>query len=829
MKILFALLAFTATAWPASKVISLRTMPERTVLTGARSTQQFVAIARFSDGSERDVTAQAEWRIEKPALAKFLSTARIAPVADGSLTLQAALSGATARSTVKIEKTAASQPVTFRREIAGILTARGCNNAICHGGVKGQGGFKLSANALYPADDYDWISKGGGYQVLTAEVKGERVPRIDLKNPEQSLLLTKATAAVPHGGAKRFEVGSGDYTTILEWLRSGAPFGSGEVAAITKLEITPSMATVPVEGEQHLLVTAHFSDGHSEDYTHQALYTINDGEIASVGAGGLIKAKRLGETSILVRAAGQVASAGVGVIGDVIPNYPKIAAHNFIDDHILRKLRRFQIVPSEIAPDSEFLRRVCLDLTGTLPPPNRVKDFLADRDPKKREKLIDALIGSPEFVDYWTFRFADLFRVSIFANALSPKGMAEYWEWIRNNVDTNRPYDEVARERISIEGYKPPSRHFLPYSVIATPQEAMAEQVRVFFGRRMDCAQCHNHPNENWSQDQFWGMAAFFSRMFRMGAIVMDHPTNMDLGTKDVGGSMDLLHPRTKAVVQPAVLDNAKLAITPEGNPRKELARWMTANPYFAEATVNRIWGHFFARGIVDPVDDFRSTNPPTHPELLAALAEDFRMHNHDLRRLMRTIVLSRSYQTSHKPNATNRDDVTNYSRSLSRGLDAEVLLDAVTDVTGLPEAFSTAITDGATVGQAPAGMRAIQLRDPDTFYSRFLELYGRANRGAVPERNNKPNLSQALHLLAGSTYIDRLAHPDSRLSKRLAAGASDDAIFTEFYLAALSRMPETAELQELKTIVAQRNDRDAALREFVWALISSREFAENH
>ena len=829
MKLLFALLALSASAWPAGKIVSLRMMPERAVLTGARATQQFVAIAKFTDGSERDVTAQAEWRIEKPALAKFLSPGRIAPAADGSLTLQATLSGATARSTVRIEKTAASQPVTFRREIAGILTARGCNNAICHGGVKGQGGFKLSANALYPADDYDWILKGGGYQVLTAEVKGERIPRIDLKNPEQSLLLAKATAAVPHGGAKRIEAGSGDYALILEWLRAGAPFGSGEVASLTKLEIAPSMATVPMDGEQRLLVTAHFSDGHSEDYTHQALYTVNDGEVASVNAGGLIKAKRLGETSILVRAAGQVASAGVGVIGNVIPNYPKVAVHNFIDDHIQQKLRRFQIVPSELASDSEFLRRVCLDLTGTLPPPNRVKDFLADRDPKKREKLIDALIGSPEFVDYWTFRFADLFRVSIFANSLSPKGMAEYWEWIRNNIDTNRPYDEVARERISIEGYKPPSRHFLPYAVIATPQEAMGEQVRVFFGRRMDCAQCHNHPYENWSQDQFWGMAAFFSRMFRMGQIVMDHPTNMDLGTKDVGGSMDLLHPRTKAVVQPAVLDNANLAITPEGNPRKELARWMTANPYFAEAAVNRIWGHFFARGIVDPVDDFRSTNPPTHPELLAALAEDFRTHNHDLRRLMRTIVSSRTYQTSHKPNATNRDDVTNYSRSLSRGIDAEVLLDAVADVTSLPETFSTAITDGATVGQAPAGVRAIQLRDPDTFYSRFLELYGRANRGAVPERSNKPNLSQALHLLAGSTYIDRLAHPNSRLSKLLAAGAADDAIIAEFYLAALSRMPETAELQELKTIVAQRNDRAAALREFVWALISSREFAENH
>jgi len=303
----------------------------------------------------------------------------------------------------------------------------------------------------------------------------------------------------------------------------------------------------------------------------------------------------------------------------------------------------------------------------------------------------------------------------------------------------------------------------------------------------------------------------------------------MDLGTKDVGGSMDLLHPRTKAVVKPALLDNSPLNVTPEGNPRKELARWMTSHPYFAEAAVNRIWGYFFARGIVDPVDDFRSTNPPTHPELLAALAADFRGHGYDLRRLMKTIVSSRTYQLSHRPNATNREDITNYSRTLSRGLDAEVLLDAVADVTGIPETFSTAITEGATVGQAPAGTRAIQLRDPDTFFSRFLELYGRSNRGAVPERNNKANLSQAMHVLAGATYVDRLSQPNSRLAKLLQSGATDEKIFSEFYLAALSRLPADDEVQELKTILTQRGDREAGLREFVWALISSREFAENH
>jgi Protein of unknown function (DUF1553)/Protein of unknown function (DUF1549) len=832
VKPLIGFLLFSLAAWPAAKVTSLRTAPAEATLKGARATQQFLAIATYSDGTERDVTAQAEWRLSNAALANLVSPGRVAPSGNGAVTVTAVLSGSRAQSSLRIEDAGTVRPVSFTPEISGILTQRGCDGAACHGGVKGQGGLKLSANALYPAEDYEWIIKGGTYQVLSTEVKGERVPRIDLENPEKSLLLLKPTMSVAHGGGKRFDKDSEDYKTILDWIKRGAPYDSGAGSAqpkITRLELYPSMAVMPAGGQHRLLVTAHVSDGRTEDYTHKALYTSSDGDIASVSADGIISARRRGETSVLVRAAGQLASVGVGVTGPVVADYPEIARSNFIDDHVFQKLRKFQIVPSDLAGDSEFLRRVCLDLTGTLPPPARVREFLASKDPRKREKVIDALIASPEFVDYWTFRFAEIFRVAIFANGLSPKWSQEYWEWIRSNVETNRPYDEIARERISAQGYSPATRHFLPYNQIGAPADVMAEEVRVFMGRRLDCAQCHNHPYENWSQDQFWGMAAFFSRLFKVGPVVIDHPANMDLGSKDVGGSIELLHPRTKAAVKPALLDNSHLDIAPDGNPRKELARWITSHPHFAESAVNRIWGHFFARGIVDPVDDFRSTNPPTHPALLAALAADFSGHGYDLRRLMKTIVSSRTYQLSHRPNETNREDVTNYSRSLARGLDAEVLLDAVVSVTGLPETFSTAVSGEAAVGEAPPGTRAIQLRDPDTFFSRFLELYGRSNRGAIPERVNRPNLGQALHVLAGATYVDRLSNPDSRLADLLQSGATDEKIFEEFYLAALSRLPSASEVSELKTILTQRGDREAGLREFVWALISSREFAENH
>jgi hypothetical protein len=810
----------------APKPVKLQTVPATVTLTGAGASQQFLATATYPDGTQADVTADVKWTAKNATLQANRATA----ITDGPATVEAEFDGLRAKSQITVKGTTTQRPFAFARDIGSILTKRTCNSSACHGGVKGRGGLKLSANALFPKDDYEWITKGGAYQVLSAEIKGERVPRINPADPEKSPLLQKPLMQIAHGGGKKLEKDSEDYRTILNWVKSGAPYGTeGTTATLASLEVYPPMATLPVAGAQRLLVTAKFSDGHTEDYSNQVLFSSNNGEVATVTPDGIVKGKGLGETAILIRAAGFLASAPVGVIGPAIPNYPAVPRANFIDDAIFSKLRKVNILPSDIASDAEFLRRVCLDLTGTLPPPERVREFLALRDPKKREKLVDALIASPEFTDYWTFRFSDIFRVAIFANGLTPKFSQKYWEWIRDNIATNRPYDEVARERLSAEGYGAASRHFIPYNQIGPPADVMAEEVRVFFGRRLDCAQCHNHPYENWSQDQFWGMAAFFGRLFKAGPVVFDHPTNMDWSSKDVDGKIEVLHPRTKANVKPALLDASPLALKEDANPRKELARWMTAHPYFAEASVNRIWGYFFGRGIVDPVDDFRSTNPATHPDLLAALAKDFQKNGYNLRHLMKTIVLSRTYQLSHQPHPTNKSDVTNYSHSWSRAIDAEVLLDAVVSVTGVPETFTTAVTDERAVGQAPANTRAINLKDPDMFFSRFLELYGRPNRGAIPERSGRPNLGQALHMLAGATYVDRLATPGSRLRSLLDAGATDEKIVNEFYLAAYARNAEKEELTDITQLISKRGDREAALREFVWAIISSREFAENH
>ncbi|MFN7925219.1 MAG: DUF1553 domain-containing protein [Bryobacteraceae bacterium] len=829
-------LVLAGCALSCAMAAQLRVEPAKVSLNGSGARQQFLVLEAEADGTTRDVTAEAKWQVSKP-VGMFETSGRFSVSADGAAVVTATVRGQQAKAQVEVTGSAQARPFRFSRDIEGILTRRGCNSAGCHGGVKGRGGLKLSASAQFPKDDYEWIVKGGAYQVLTTEVKGERKPRIDVANPAKSLLLMKPTGEVPHAGGKRFDKDSDDYRTIETWVRNGAPYGAeGEAEpAVTRLEITPRLVTLAAGATHRLLVTATYSDGHTEDFTHQVTYGSNDSDTAKVDSAGVVTAVKPGETAVLVRAAGQAVAATIGVVSAPVARYPETPVNNFIDRHVFAKLKRFQIVPSDVAGDGEFLRRICLDLTGTLPPPERAREFVASRDPRKREKLIETLLETPEFVDYWTFRFSDLFRVAIFSNGITPKWSQMYWEWVHDSIAQNKPYDEMARERIRAQGYDGPSRHFLPYNVIGPPEETMAEQVRVFFGRRLDCAQCHNHPYENWSQDQFWGMAAFFGRMFKMGDtgteyVIFDHPLDQEWGNRDVNGTIRTMHPRTKAVVKPALLTGEQVNADSRVNPRIRLAEWMTAHPFFAEAAVNRVWSNFFGRGIVDPVDDFRSTNPPSHPELLTELAEDFRKNGHDMKRLMRMIVSSRTYQLSARTTANNSADAINYSHSRPRALDAEVLLDAISAVTGVPEIFTNAVSEVSTpTGAAPPGTRAIQLHEPDAFFSRFLELYGRPNRLQVPERSTKPNLSQALHTLAGPSYLNKLNAKTGRLRNLLEAGAGNGRIIEEFYMAALTRLPSKEEAAELEAEIAKHEWREAALGEFVWALICSREFAENH
>jgi len=804
---------------------ALRIVPERVSLRGAHASQHFLVLGKFADGLERDLTNSATLSVTPADIAKLDSSGRLTAQADGAVTVSARYQGRAAAASAAIAGTGETLPFSFGREIGPILTKRGCNGSNCHGSVKGKGGFKLSGDALFPKEDYKWIVEGGTFQVLTTD-EGVKRPRIDVKHPEKSLLLQKPTMTVPHGGGRRFAAGSPDYQRILNWIESGAPYGAEEQNSprLLRVEVFPNPIVLNSGGAQQLVVEARFSNGQDLDITNEVLYVANDPAVIKINDDGLVTAVKTGETALIVRAPGQAVSADVGVIEKPIENYPVAERRNLIDEYVFAKLRRYNIIPSSLSSDSEFLRRICLDLAGTLPPPERVREFLASKDPHKRDKLIETLLNSPEFVDYWTFRLSDLLRITHLTHS-TPAVTQAAWNWVRNSVATGKPYDQIARERIAGQGAAGSDRAYYRIQELLTPQEIMAEQVRVFLGRRLDCAQCHNHPFENWSQNQFWGMTAFYGRLteVRDGWVVFDSPNgghvNENEGTK-------VIHPRTKKEAQPAFLDGRVLPSEGRDDPRMRLADWIIASPYFSEAASNRIWGYFFGRGIVEPVDDFRTTNPPTHPELLAALARYFREHNFALKDLIRLIVESRTYHLSTVPNDTNREDRINYSRAVSRPLEAAVLLDAISRVTAVDEEFRFHKATGG--GAAPAGTPAVNMV-PEVCPSQFMDAYGRSMRQAPPSGPPAANLLQALHMWAGPAYTTKIASEDGRLGRLMRSGASDRQIIEEFYLAALARLPEPGELDTLLSVIAKRQDRRRVLQDFVWALVSSREFAYTH
>ncbi|MFN0165382.1 MAG: DUF1549 domain-containing protein [Bryobacteraceae bacterium] len=803
-----------------AKIVSLRLIPEDRTLRGAGASQRFVALAKYSDGFERDVTAGGKLSVSDERIAGVAGDHRVTARADGETPVQFQMEGRSAQARVRVEQADKPRPFSFSREVGGILTRKGCNSSDCHGGVKGQGGFKLSVNGTQPKEDYKWIVEGGVFQVLSAESAGAKTPRVNVKEPEKSPLLLKPAMITPHGGGRRFTATSPDYEVLLRWVRQGAPYGEEskqEAARIERLEVLPKNTVLDATGKQQLLVTAHSSDGTSEDVTGEALYSAGNSEVATVTPEGLATAVKPGETAVVIRVAGQAVSTQIGVASKPIANYPVTPARNYIDEHVFAKLRKLNMVPSAMSSDAEFLRRVCLDLAGTLPPPQRAREFLASKDPRKRDKLIDALLDSPEFVDYWTFRLSELFRYRQRATQLM-KDTQLYGEWIRNSIAHNKPFDQMARERIAAEGFTGPSRYYYELRFLSAPPEIISEQMRVFMGRRLECARCHNHPYESWSQDQFWGMAAFYGRMTDLRTTVMDDSVVVD--APELANAVS--HPRTKQVVQPTFLDGRLLPKERQPDPRRALAEWITSHPYFAQTIVNRSWDWFFGRGFVEPVDDFRSTNPPSHPELMEALAQDLRDHHYDLKYLMKLIVSSRTYQLSSTPNETNRGDRTNFSHANPKALDAAVLLDAVVSVTQVEEAFKS----GAMA--PPKGARAIELC-PDLFSSKFLEAYGQNDRATLPEAKPEPSLAQALHLMTGPAYSDRLGKDGGRADRLARSKLSNRELIEELYLAAFSRYPDREEAAALDKTLREGPSRLQAISDLIWALISSREFAYRH
>ena len=699
--------------------------------------------------------------------------------------------------------TAAPPPVHFANDVVPLLSKHGCNGGGCHGKASGQNGFKLSVFGFDPAADYNALVKEG------------RGRRVFAAAPDQSLLLLKATGRVAHGGGRRIAPDSPDYALLLAWLKQGMGTGPADAPRAVALRVIPAERVLGLKAEQQILATAVFSDGGLRDVTAAAGYTSNAGHIAEVGPGGRVRTGTIpGEAAVTVHYMGLVGVARFQIPRPDAPNpYPAIPTNNAIDGLVWAKLRTMGILPSELADDATFFRRLHLDAIGTLPRPDEVRTFLADRDPDKRTKAIDKVLDRPEYAAYWGMKWADVLLVN--RDKLGDRGAYEMHRWLVAQMARNRPYDEWVRELIAASGSSHRTGPVNFFRAAPTPEEAARGVSQAFLGIRLECAQCHHHPFEKWGQDDFYGLAGFFEGMQRKKLGIDEelvlHP----------GAPAGMKIPGTERVVAIRPPGGPALPVGAKGDPRPRLAEWVASpeNPYFARLAVNRLLKHYFGRGLVEPEDDLRSTNPATNEPLLDHLARTLVTSRFDLKAVHRLILNSRAYQLSGVPNATNKDDEQFGSRRLVRRLPAEVLLDAISQVTEVPEAFPG----------RPRGTRAIDLWD-NRAPSYFLDIFGRSERLSPCEcgRTNEPSMAQMLHLMNAPEVEVRLTHPSGRVGRLLWAKKSEAEIVEELCLAALGRPPGEKEKAAARKLFAAAAPGDAA-PDFLWALLNSHEFLFSH
>ena len=695
--------------------------------------------------------------------------------------------------------------LSFVKDIVPIFTKSGCANSNCHGSIRGQAGFKLSLFGYEPDLDYSAI------------VKAQDGRRINRADPAKSLILLKPTFSVPHGGGLRFNVGSLEYEAILDWLRDGATYDSAGSPRLKTLRVTPEEITlIGIGTKRQLVATGTYTDGSTEDLTRKVQYTANDESVVEVSPAGEIKTLRAGETAIMVRTLGKAVAARIAVVAQPpMANYPDVPRNNFVDDLVFAKLRRMNIVPSPLSSDNEFLRRVYLDTVGLLPTLDETRAFLDSKDPEKRAKLIDQLVDRPEFAEVWATRFADLFRTGLLDQG--HKGGQLMYNWLRKSVREDKPYNQFATELLTASGQLKfnPTANFYYITEFSEPENIATNISQVFLGVRLECARCHNHPWEKWTQDDFWGFAAFFGRM----GIKDTYENDESQVLLKVKG--EVIHPKTKKAVAPKYLDGPSEVEAPDEDIREKLAAWITApsNPWFARAITNRMVRHYLGRGLVEPVDDFRVTNPPSNPALLDALAKDFVAHGYHLKHMARVILNSRVYQLASEPNDTNRGDQINYSRYYVKRLMAEQLADSITGVTGVPEKYPGHML----------GTRAMEIAQGAPSY--FLATFGRMKaREVICERDAQPDMAQAMHLIGGETLAHQTTAKGGNLDKWLAdSSLNDREVARRIFLAALVREPDSHEMATALAPLAGSEGRRQAFEDVLWAIFNSKEFLFNH
>jgi Protein of unknown function (DUF1553)/Protein of unknown function (DUF1549) len=703
--------------------------------------------------------------------------------------------------------TPALAKVSFVRDVEPILNKVGCTQGTCHGAAKGKNGFKLSLRGYDP--EYD-------YRALINDLSGRRFNRTE---PAQSLMLLKPTAQVPHGGGLKLEIGSGYYKTILQWISEGTDFGDPVAATVTRLEVMPPEILWEKSGStQQLTVTAHYADGSSREVTKDAIYSSNTPTIAEVNDSGEVKSVRKGEAAMLVRYEGKLAVINVTAVtekpGFKWSGFPE---NNYIDKYVAAKLQRVKILPSDLTTDAEFLRRVSYDLIGVPPTLDQVKAFMADKTETrlKRSRKIDELMARPEFIDHWSLKWGDLLQVN--RARLGDKGMWAFREWIRESIATNKPYDRMVRELITARGstFQNPPANFFRFT--RDPKVAMETTTQLFLGVRMVCAQCHDHPFEKWTQNQYFQLTAFFGSVG-----IKDGMDSNEEIIYDKREDNQIHHPKDNRVMSAKFLFGGENIKPQEAHLREALADWLTSpsNELFGKSMANRVWSYFFGRGIIEPVDDIRASNPAVNPQLLDALTKDFVDHKFDLRHLIRTIVLSRTYQLSFHANEWNNDDEINFSHAAPRRLTAEELFDALYIATGTKP----------FVRELPKDFSAEQFPDPSFLKGGFLDLFGRPERqtSCECERRSDVSLVQALNLVNGATIADAVADENGRVAKLVLRNATDREIVEELYLASLGRPPEPRELDYAETYMAKGMNRAERAQDLLWALLNSNAFLFN-
>jgi hypothetical protein len=770
-----------------------------------RQVSSLQVLSTTPDGYSLDLREQARFVSADPRVATVDEQGQVHPAGNGQTQVTVTVAGQTLTVPVKVKLPAGETPISFRHEVMAVLSRAGCNAGACHGYSLGKNGFKLSLRGSDPELDYPAITK---------ESFGRRITPL---SPESSLLVAKARGDIPHEGGARFRRGSLSDQILVNWIRQGAPGDLSDPARVVGIRLVPDKLVLRPRQKHRLQLIAQYNDGSTRDVTRLGFFAANNDRYAMVDDEGLVTAAEAGETAIVARFERTFAAASVGVLtpvsGFVAAPVPQ---GNFIDRHVVEKLNRLKIAPSPLTGDEEFLRRVFLDLIGVQPRPEEVKAFLADRDPKKRDKVIDALFARPEFIDHWSLKWGDLLQNS--RNSVSQPAVYLFREFIRGAVASNMPLDEFARRILTARGGAGDDPASVYFGISKDTNDTVERSTQVFCGVRMLCARCHAHPLENWTQADYFGLASFFNQVsvrpdVRFPNVQLSKLVQVN---RNAGPATN---PRTGRPQPPRYLGGAEPPL-PTGTDRREAyARWLTApdNPFFARGLVNRFWGYFFHRGIIEPVDDIRSTNPPINPALLDALTRDFIEHRFDIRHLMRQIVTSATYQRSSLPTDSNRHDEQNFSHAIPRRVPAEALLDSLVQATGVPENF----------GGAPANFRAAQLPDGNV-NSPFLKLFGKPQRmdACECERDNTSNMLQALHFINSKSILGRVQSPSGRPALLLRQKMTDQDLVTELYLWSVCRQPRAEELKLGVEFLASYGDKKLeAAQDLMWALLNSRDF----